>query len=170
MALKTKVTELPDSRVRLDAEVPSEELESRVQRTAAELGRDLRIPGFRKGKVPGPMVIQRIGREAVLEQAVRDSLPEWYEEAIVRSGLSTVGDPKLDMEDLPVAGRAAELLDRGRRHAEGEARQVQASSRSASARPRCPRRRSRPELDRLRDSVRAARQRRPARRSRATIS
>jgi trigger factor len=92
--------------VRLDAEVPSEEIESRLQRTAAQLGRDLRIPGFRKGKVPGPMVIQRIGREAVLEQAVRDSLPEWYEEAIVRSGVSTVGDPQLNMEDLPSAGEA----------------------------------------------------------------
>ena len=106
MTVKTTITELPDSRVRLDAEVPSEEIESRLQRTAAQLGRDLRIPGFRKGKVPGPMVIQRIGREAVLEQAVRDSLPEWYEEAIVRSGVSTVGDPQLNMDDLPSAGEA----------------------------------------------------------------
>ena len=106
MSVSTKVTELSDSRVRLDAEVSSDEIESRLQRTAAQLGRDLRIPGFRKGKVPGPMVIQRIGREAVLEQAVRDSLPEWYEEAIVRSGVSTVGDPKLDMNDLPSMGEA----------------------------------------------------------------
>src|SRR6188508_1823399 len=104
MTVKTTITELPDSRVRLEAEVPSEEVESSLQRTAAAMGRELRIPGFRKGKVPGPMVIQRVGREAVLEQAVRDSLPEWYEEAIVRSGLSTVGDPKLDLEELPPEG------------------------------------------------------------------
>jgi len=50
------------------------------------------------------MVIQRMGREAVLEQAVRDSLPEWYEEAILRSGVSTVGDPELNLEDLPSQG------------------------------------------------------------------
>jgi trigger factor len=106
MAVRTTVTELPDSRVRLDAEVPSEEVESRLQRTAKQLGRELKIPGFRQGKVPAPMVIQRIGREAVLEQAVRDSLPEWYEEAIVRSGVSTVGDPQLNMEHLPPAGQA----------------------------------------------------------------
>src|SRR4051794_30940655 len=106
MAVTTKVTELSDSRVRLEAEVPGAEVESRVQRAAEQIGRELRIPGFRKGKVPAPMVIQRIGREAVLEQAVRDSLPEWYEEAIVRSGVSTVGDPKLDMNDLPSAGEA----------------------------------------------------------------
>jgi len=104
MPVQTTVTELPDSRVRLDAQVPSAEIESRLQSTAAQLGRDMRIPGFRKGKVPGPMVIQRVGREAVLEQAVRDSMPEWYEEAILRSGVSTVGDPKLAMEELPPAG------------------------------------------------------------------
>jgi len=104
MPVQTKVTELPDSRVRLEAEVPSEEIESRLQRTATALGRELKLPGFRQGKVPAAMVIQRMGREAVLEQAVRDSLPEWYEEAILRSGMSTVGDPKLNLTELPAAG------------------------------------------------------------------
>ena len=104
MPVQTKVTELPDSRVRLDAEVPSAEIESRLQRTATALGRELKLPGFRQGKVPAAMVIQRMGREAVLEQAVRDSLPEWYEEAILRSGVSAVGDPKLDLTELPAAG------------------------------------------------------------------
>lgn len=53
MAVKTTVTELPDSRVRLDAEVPSEEIESRVQRAAAQLGRDLRIPDFARARCLG---------------------------------------------------------------------------------------------------------------------
>jgi trigger factor len=104
MTVKTKITELPDSRVRLEAEVPSDEVESSLARTANALGRELRIPGFRKGKVPAPMVVQRMGREAVLEQAVRNSLPEWYEEAILRAGVSTVGDPKLDLDELPSEG------------------------------------------------------------------
>ena len=104
MPVKTTLTELPESRVRLDAEVSSEELESRVRRTATALGRELRIPGFRKGKVPAPMVIQRVGREAVLEQAVRDSLPEWYEQAILQADVQTVGDPKVDLQELPPAG------------------------------------------------------------------
>jgi trigger factor len=106
MSVKTTVTELPDSRVRLEAEVSGDELERSVQRAATAIGRDLRLPGFRKGKVPAPMVIQRMGREAVVEQAVRDSLPEWYEEAILRSGVSTVGDPKLDLDldQVPAAG------------------------------------------------------------------
>jgi trigger factor len=105
MPVKTKITELPDSRVRVDAEVPSEEIESSVQKTAAALGREMRIPGFRKGKVPAPMVIQRVGREFVLEQAVKDALPGWYEQAILQADVSTVGDPKLDLQDLPSAGQ-----------------------------------------------------------------
>src|SRR5919204_74856 len=104
MPVKTKVTELGESRVRLDAEVSSDEIESKLQHTATALGRELRIPGFRKGKVPAPMVIQRVGREAVLEQAVRESLPEWYEQAILQAEISTVGDPKVDVQELPPAG------------------------------------------------------------------
>jgi trigger factor len=50
------------------------------------------------------MVIQRVGREAVLEQAVRESLPEWYEQAILQADVNTVGDPKVDMQELPSAG------------------------------------------------------------------
>jgi trigger factor len=151
MALKTTVTELPDSRVRLDAEVPSEELESRMQRTAAQLGRDLRIPGFRKGKVPAPMVLQRVGRDAVLEQAVRDSLPEWYEEAIVRSGLSTVGDPKLDMDDLPSSGEPLSFsIEVGvtPKATLGKYRDLEVGKRS----PEVPDEAVQAELDRLRES------------------
>ena len=85
--------------------MPSEEIESSLQRAATALGRELRIPGFRKGKVPAPMVIQRVGREAVLEQAVRESLPEWYEQAILQADVKTVGDPKLDVDELPPAGK-----------------------------------------------------------------
>src|SRR5439155_4312709 len=95
VAVKMTITELPDSRVRLDAEVPSEEIESSLAHAARELGKEIRIPGFRKGKVPAEMVIQRVGRETVLEQAVRESLPRWYEQALIQADLNTVGDPKL---------------------------------------------------------------------------
>ena len=62
------------------------------------------MPGFRKGKVPPQLVIQRIGREAVVEQALRDALPEWYERALLDSGVAAIGDPKLDVGDLPGEG------------------------------------------------------------------
>jgi trigger factor len=103
-AVKTSVTELPESRVRVDAEVPAEEVERRVQQAARELGRQMRIPGFRKGKVPPPVVIRRLGREAVLDEALRSSLGVWYVDAIDRAGIAPVGEPELDVGTLPGEG------------------------------------------------------------------
>jgi trigger factor len=104
-AVKTNVTELPDSRVRVEAEIPAEEVERRMQATARQLGRDMRMPGFRKGKVPPPVVIQRVGREAVLDEAVRSTLGRWYLDAIDDAGIHPVGDPNLDLGDLPDEGQ-----------------------------------------------------------------
>src|SRR5436305_15347340 len=78
----TNVTELPESRVRVEAQVPPEEVERRVTEAARQLGRRMRIPGFRKGKVPAPLVIQRLGREAVLDEALRSAIGGWYVAAI----------------------------------------------------------------------------------------
>ena len=100
----TKRTELGDARVRLDVEVEPGIVEREVQSAARELGRDMRMSGFRKGKVPPPVVIQRVGREAVLDEAVRRGLPGWYEQAVAEAGLVTVGDPKVDLEQLPTKG------------------------------------------------------------------
>jgi trigger factor len=104
-ALKTTITELPDSRVRVEAEVPPEEVERSVQRAAAALGRDLRMPGFRKGKVPPPVVIQRMGRDVVVDEAVRGQIGRWYLDAIDEAGIHPVGDPQLDIGDLPAQGQ-----------------------------------------------------------------
>jgi len=103
--MKTSVTELPESRIRVEAEVPAEEVEKRVVRAAREVGKQLRMPGFRKGKVPPPVVIRRVGRDALLEDAVRDGLSRWYVEAIDAAGVEPVGDPKLDLGDLPGEGK-----------------------------------------------------------------
>jgi trigger factor len=104
-AVKTSVTELPESRVRVEAEVPAEEIERRMQATARQLGRNLRMPGFRKGKVPPPVVIQRVGRDAVLDETVRDAMGRWYLDAIDAAGIHPVGDPDLDVGDLPGEGQ-----------------------------------------------------------------
>jgi trigger factor len=109
VALKTTVTELPDSRVRLEVEVPPSELEGRLEHKAHQLGRELKLPGFRRGKVPAPLVIQRIGRETVLEEAVRDTLSSWYSDAIETAGIVPVGDPKVALGELPPQGEALEF-------------------------------------------------------------
>src|SRR3954454_1301402 len=103
--MKTSVTELGDSRVRVDVGVEPEVVEKGLERAAEGLARDMRMPGFRKGKVPPQLVLQRVGREAVLEQALRDSLPQWYERAMLDSGISPVGDPQLNVPSLPEAGQ-----------------------------------------------------------------
>jgi trigger factor len=103
-SVKTNVTELPESRVRVQAEVPAEEVERRVQQAARKLGGQMRVPGFRKGKVPPTVVIRRLGREAVLDEALRAALGSWYADAIDEAGIAPVGDPDLDVGDLPVQG------------------------------------------------------------------
>jgi trigger factor len=103
--VSTSVTELPDSRVRVEAQVSPEEVERRVQQAARELGRQLRVPGFRKGKVPAPVVIRRLGRDAVLDEALRSSLGVWYADAIDGAGIAPVGEPDLDVGDLPQQGQ-----------------------------------------------------------------
>ena len=103
-AVRTKTTELPDSRVRLDVEVPTEALERELKSAAADLGREMRVPGFRSGKVPPEVVLRQVGREAVLDEAVRRGLPAWYEEALADAGIQTVGEPQVDLSDLPEKG------------------------------------------------------------------
>src|SRR3954453_9564936 len=100
-AVKTKVTELPESRVRVDAEVPAEEVERSIQRTARQLGANLRIPGLRKGKVTPPVVIRLSGREAVLDQTVRDTIGHWFVDANSAAHITPIGDPELNLGDMP---------------------------------------------------------------------
>jgi trigger factor len=104
--VKTTVEELPESRVRVAAEVTPQEVQRRVTEAAGRMGRDLRMPGFRQGKVPAPVVVQRLGRDAILDEAVRNALPRWYVEAIDAAGLKTVGEPDVDLDfaSLPAEG------------------------------------------------------------------
>jgi trigger factor len=102
--MRTSVTELGESRVRVEVGIEADAVQDRLERAAHELARDMRMPGFRKGKVPAQLVIQRVGRDAVLEQALRDSLPEWYERALLDTGITPVGDPELNVASLPGTG------------------------------------------------------------------
>lgn len=99
--MKTDVTELPDSRVRVEVEVPAERVDRGMQRAADGLAGELRIPGFRKGKAPPALVIQRLGFGTVLQEAIRESLPEWYEAGLLGSGVSAIGDPNIEIVTAP---------------------------------------------------------------------
>jgi trigger factor len=101
--MKTEVTELPESRARVEVEVPAEQVDRGVQRAARGLARELKMPGFRKGKAPPSLVIQRLGYGAVLQEAISESLPEWYEQGLLGSGVSPVGDPSIEIVSAPEA-------------------------------------------------------------------
>jgi trigger factor len=99
--MQTSVTELPGSRARVEVEVPAAEVDRAMQRAARALAREMRMPGFRKGKAPPSLVIQRLGFDSVLEEAIREALPEWYERALLASGVSSVGDPGIEIVSTP---------------------------------------------------------------------
>jgi trigger factor len=101
--MEPTVSELPGSRVSVEVEVPATDVDRAVSRAARGLAREMRMPGFRKGKAPPSLVIQRVGFAAVLEEAIREALPEWYERALLGSGIAPVGDPSVEVVSTPEA-------------------------------------------------------------------
>ncbi|MGN6257011.1 MAG: trigger factor [Solirubrobacterales bacterium] len=99
--MKTTVEELPNSRAEVQAEVPAAEVEKATSRAARALAKEMRMPGFRAGKAPASLVIQRLGFNTVLQEAIREALPEWYERALLESGVSPIGDPDIEMVSAP---------------------------------------------------------------------
>ena len=100
----SNVKELADSRVRVEVEVPLEELDRRIAQTARSMGKEMKMAGFRKGKIPAEVVIQRIGRDAVVDETIRGSLGHWYSEAVDGARLAIVGQPEVELGELPAAG------------------------------------------------------------------
>lgn len=99
--METQVTELDGSRVKVDVDLTADEVAERTNRAARSMAREMRLPGFRKGKAPPSLVIQRVGFPAVLEEALRDALPEWYQQAIIESGVVPIGDPEVEVGGVP---------------------------------------------------------------------
>jgi trigger factor len=99
--MKTTVKELPNSRAEVQVEVPAADVDKATSRAARALAKEMRMPGFRAGKAPASLVIQRIGFDSVLQEAIREALPEWYEAALFDSGVSPIGDPDISMVSAP---------------------------------------------------------------------
>jgi trigger factor len=101
--MKTTLKELPNSRVEVEAEVAAADVEKATSRAARAMAKEMRMPGFRAGKAPPSLVIQRLGFGSVLQEAIRDALPEWYEGALLDAGVSPIGDPDIQMATVPEA-------------------------------------------------------------------
>ena len=104
MALTAEVVNLEENRVRLDVEVPEDEVQKRMDRAIRQLGRDVRVPGFRPGKAPAEVIVQRVGRDAVVQEMLKGSLGEWYSQAVAETGVQPIDDPDLDLEEVPESG------------------------------------------------------------------
>ena len=98
--MKTDVEELSPTRVKLSIEVPFEELKPSLDKAYREVGRQVRIPGFRPGKVPPRIIDQRLGRGVVLEQAVNDALPDLYGKALEEGDVLALGQPELEITKI----------------------------------------------------------------------
>ena len=98
--MKTDVEELSPTRVRLTVEVPFEELKPSLDHAYREVGRQVRIPGFRPGHVPRPVLDQRVGRGAVLEQAINEAVPELYARAVQDAQVTALGQPEVEITKL----------------------------------------------------------------------
>lgn len=99
--MKTSVEELPESRAAVQVEVAAADVEKATSRAARALAKEMRLPGFRAGKAPPSLVIQRLGFDAVLQEAIREGLPEWYELALFDSGVAAIGDPDIELVSAP---------------------------------------------------------------------
>lgn len=106
MPVAVEVTHLEDDQVRIDISVPEDEVRKQFDRTVKETSARMRIPGFRPGKVPAGIVIQRVGREGIFAQTIDRALNDWYREALAASGIEPIDSPEVDMGDATEQGVA----------------------------------------------------------------
>ena len=99
--MQTTLKELPNSCVEVAVEVPAADVEKATSRAARAMAKEMRMPGFRAGKAPPSLVIQRLGFGSVLQEAIREALPEWYELALFDADVSPIGDPSIEMVSTP---------------------------------------------------------------------
>ena len=98
--MKSEIETLSPTRIKLSVEIPFEELQPSLDDALTRIGKEINIPGFRKGKVPARVVEQRIGRGAVLEEAVNNAVPKAYDELVVENELRPIGQPKIDVTEI----------------------------------------------------------------------
>lgn len=98
--MKSAVETLSPTRVRFSIEVGFEELVPHINKAYKSISEKVVIPGFRKGKVPPAMIDQRVGRGAVLDEAINDALPEFYTEATREHDVAVIGRPTVDIKEL----------------------------------------------------------------------
>lgn len=95
------VEKLGPTRVKLHITVTPDELKPSITHAYEHIAQDIQIPGFRKGKVPAPIIDQRVGRGAVIEHAVSEGLDGFYREAVTANEIRIVGRPSAEVIEWP---------------------------------------------------------------------
>jgi trigger factor len=96
--VQTQVEELPENRVRITVQVPSHDVHHAVEHAASDLAKSAKIPGFRKGKVPRGILVQRVGRERLMAEAVDTHIGGWFWNAAAQSRVRPVEQPEYDFQ------------------------------------------------------------------------
>jgi trigger factor len=99
--VKSAVENLTPTRVKLNVEVPFEELKPSIDSAYKTVASQIQVPGFRKGKVPAKLIDQRVGRGYVLETAINDGLNGWYQAAVQESGIHPLSRPEVEITEVP---------------------------------------------------------------------
>src|SRR6476619_7825842 len=95
-AMATQVEELPDNKVRLTVEVPQADLQHAVEHATHDRAESVKVPGFRKGKVPAQVLEARVGRERIFSEAVESHIGGWFSNAAATTRIRPVAAPEYD--------------------------------------------------------------------------
>jgi len=97
--MESSVEELEGNKIKLTVEVEASEVDKAVDAAARKLARQVRMPGFRPGKVPRRVLEARMGHAALREEALRDSLPEYYASAVREHEVDVIAAPEIDITE-----------------------------------------------------------------------
>jgi len=97
--MTANVTKLEENKVRLDIEVTPESVRQGVEAKIKELGRQVRVPGFRPGKAPRRVIENRLGRDYIYMEALQEQLPGWYSQAVVETAVRPIDQPEIHFDD-----------------------------------------------------------------------
>ncbi len=100
--MKSAVEKLNPTRVKMTVEVGSDELQPYVDDALKKIAGQISVPGFRAGKVPTRIIEQRVGKGAVLQEAVNEALPEFFAKAVEAEDLSPLGQPDVEVTEVPL--------------------------------------------------------------------
>ena len=98
--MQTTVENTDKHTVKLTIEVPSEQVDKDLDRTSRAIAREIKIPGFRPGKAPKPIIDAQVGRDVVLEEFVHQSVPDYVRSAVTDEDLAPISDPEIELEQV----------------------------------------------------------------------